>query len=136
MGMIIDTNVFIDAENGKLPLNRLHHFAHYGEAYISVITMSELLAGVHAVKSLDEKLKRSAFVESVLSGISTLMINNEVARTYAELWAYTLKSRSSLKRNSHDLQIAATAITYGYPILTSNKKDFQKIPGVVIETPF
>lgn len=134
--MIIDTNVFIDAENGRLQLNRLNHFAHYGEAYISVITMSELLAGIHAAKSVDEKLKRSAFVEGVLSGISTLAISNEVARTYAELWAYMLKSKNVLKRNSHDLQIAATAITYGYPILTSNKKDFQKIPGVIVETPF
>lgn len=136
MGMIIDTNVFIDAENGRLQLNRLNHFAHYGEAFISVVTMSELLAGVHATKSLEEKLKRSAFVEGILARISTLTINNEVARTYAELWAYMLKSKSTSKRNSHDLQIAATAITYGYSILTSNKNDFQKIPGVIIETPF
>lgn len=133
--MIIDTNIFINAEHGRFELSHLQRFSHYGEAYISVITMSELLAGVHMTKSAHEKVKRSAFVEGILSHIPVLSLNEEAARTYAELWAYMIKSKGDLKRNAHDLQIAATAIAYGYAVLTSNKADFQKIPGIIIESP-
>lgn len=135
MGIIIDTNIFIDAENERFNLQRLVDFAHYGEAYISIITMSELLVGIHLAKSIDIKIKRTAFVENILSRISSLAINEDIARTYAQLCAYCLQSGSNLKRNAHDLQIAATAIYYGYAVLTSNKEDFQKIPGLIIESP-
>mgnify|MGYP001550274190 CR=1 FL=1 len=33
------------------------------------------------------------------------------------------------------MQIAATAIAHGYPVLTSNVADFKKIPGLDVETP-
>lgn len=136
MGILIDTNVFIDAENGRFDLTHLEKFKHYGEAYISVITMSELLTGVHLARSIGDKIKRTAFVEGILSQIPTLALNDEIVRTYAELCSYFFRSKSNLKRNTHDLQIAATAISYGYAVLTSNVDDFQKIPGLQVESPF
>ncbi len=42
MGLIIDTNIFIDAENGRFNLKDLTNFSGYGQSYISVITVSEL----------------------------------------------------------------------------------------------
>ena len=45
MGLVIDTNVFIDVQTGRFALERLADFAHYGEGYIAAITVSELLAG-------------------------------------------------------------------------------------------
>lgn len=135
MGIIIDTNVFIDAENGRFDLGHLENFAHYGDAYISVITMSELLTGIHLAKSIDEKIKRSAFVEGIISHIPSLALTDEIARVYAELTSYFIKFKSNLRRNAHDLQIAATAISYGYAVLTSNVNDFKKIPGIIVESP-
>ena len=38
--------------------------------------------------------------------------------------------------SAHDLQIAATAINYGYALLTNNRHDFQMIPGLIVESPF
>jgi len=135
MGIIIDTNVFIDAKNGRFDLNHLDNFIHYGDAYISVITMSELLTGIHLTKSINDKIKRSAFVEGILSHIPSLAFTDEIARVYAELSSYFLRSKSNLRRNAHDLQIAATAISFGYTVLTSNLDDFKKIPGLNVESP-
>lgn len=98
--------------------------------------MSELLTGIHLAKSIDIKLKRTAFVENILSQIPILPFNDEVARTYAELCGFILQSKHKLKRNAHDLQIAATAINYGYALLTNNRHDFQMIPGLIVESPF
>jgi predicted nucleic acid-binding protein len=135
MGLIIDTNVFIDIENGRIDTGIFERFLHYGEAYISVVTVSELLAGVHLAKSADERIKRSAFVEGILSNIVALDFNEDVARTYAELYSYAISSKKNINKNAHDLQIAATAINNGYAVLTSNRRDFELIPGLMVESP-
>lgn len=135
MGLVIDTNVFIDAENKRFDLAKLTDFAHYGEAYIAAITVSELLTGVHLATDPAQRVQRSAFVEGLIVRMPVLDFTEEVARTYAELYAYFLRPRSQVKGNVHDLQIAATAVTHGFAVLTSNVDDFKKIPGLVVECP-
>ena len=135
MGLVIDTNVFINVENKRLDLSRLADFTHYGEAYIAAITVSELLAGVHLAKTPAQRIQRSAFVESLIVRLPVLAFTEEVARAYAELYAFFLRPRSQVQGNAHDLQIAATAITHGFAVLTSNVADFRKIPGLIVECP-
>ena len=135
MGLVIDTNVFINAENDRFDRDTLAQYADYGEAYIAAVTVSELLTGVHMAKSTAIRVKRSAFVEGVLNGVPVLDFTEEVARTYAELYAHFLKKRAKPSSTVHDLQIAATAITFGYAVLTSNVGDFIKIPGLITECP-
>lgn len=134
MGLVIDTNLFIDVENGRLALPSLTELSSYGEAYIAAVTVSELLTGVHLAENPVQRIHRSAFVESIIAQVPVLDFNEEVARVYAELYAFFLKPRQQINRNVHDLLIAATAITHGFAVLTSNIADFKKIPGLVVET--
>lgn len=133
MGIIIDTNVLIDAEQGRIDFNKMS-LKKNTEMFISVITISELLAGVHMAKTADERVMRAAFVEHIIKNIPSLTFDEMVAKTYSELYAYFLKSKKS-SPGIHDLQIASTAITYGYSVLTRNTEDFKKIPGVQILAP-
>lgn len=135
MGLVIDTNVFIDAENGRLNLSSLDSFSDYGDAYIAAITVSELLTGVHLAKTTSIRIQRSAFVEGIIAKIPVLEFNEEVARIYGELYAYFLKTRAKANTNVHDLQIAATCIAHGFAILTSNVADYKKVPGLRIVQP-
>jgi predicted nucleic acid-binding protein len=135
MGLVIDTNFFIDVENKRLNLDRLEAFSEYGEAYIAAITVSELLVGVHLADTIEKRIKRSAFVEGIISNIPSLEFNEEVARTYAEIYAFFLKPRKKSASNVHDLQIASTALTHGFPVLTSNVDDFRKVPGIKVLSP-
>ena len=135
MGLIIDTNFFIDIENKRLEPDALNKFSDYGEAYIAAITASELLVGVHVANTASSRLKRSAFVEGILSKIPILEFDENVARAYAEVYAHFLKPRNKAAANVHDLQIGATALAHGFAVLTSNKADFKKIPGVTIISP-
>ncbi len=130
MGIVIDTNFFIDVENNRSKLDRLEEFTEYGDAYIAAVTASELLVGVHLASSIEKRLRRSAFVESVIAKIPILGFEEKVARTYAEIYAYFLKPRSKSAANVHDLQIASTAIAHGFAVLTSNVSDFEKVPGI------
>lgn len=130
MGLVIDTNIFIDAENGRLDLTCLEDYADYGEAYIATVTVSELLTGVHLAKTTATRIQRSAFVEGIISRITMLNFNESVARCYGELYAHFLKPRNKADANVHDLQISAKCIAHGFAILTSNLADFKKVPGL------
>lgn len=135
MGLVIDTNVFIDVENGRLNLNSLDTFSDYGDAYIAAITVSELLTGVHLAKTTDIRIQRSAFAEGIIATIPLLEFNEEVARCYGELYTNFLKPRAKATTNVHDLQIAATCIAHGFAVLTSNVADYKKVPGLNIVQP-
>jgi predicted nucleic acid-binding protein len=134
MGIIIDTNVLIDAEQGRINLNAVPSLKKFKEAFISVITVAELLTGVHMAKTTDDRVMRSAFVEHMITRIPSLAFDEAVAKTYSELYTHFLKQRK-IGPGIHDLQIAATAISHGYAVLTSNAADFKKIPGLQVISP-
>ena len=135
MGLVIDTNVFIDAENGRLDLTSLDTFSDNGDVYIAAITVSELLTGVHLARTADIRIRRSAFAEGIISKLPVLEFNEEVARCYGELYAHFLRPRAKATTNVHDLQIAATCIAHGFAVLTSNVSDYKKVPGLNIVQP-
>lgn len=135
MGILIDTNIFIDAENDRFDLDRLNRYAKYGDVFIAAITASELLAGVHLAVSAALRIRRTAFVEAIISNMTVLSFNEDVARVYAELYSHRVKSRRAVETSVHDLQIAATAIAHDYLLLTRNTADFKKIPGLNFENP-
>lgn len=133
MGLIIDTCVFIRAEKNRNDVN-FDQWEKYGELYISSITASELLVGVHCANNEHRKLKRSAFVEEIIKNICILDFTLEVARIHSELHAHLLKNGNNI--GAHDLIIAATAIINDCALLTSHHKEFKRIPGLnVLEFP-
>ncbi|MGH8426768.1 MAG: type II toxin-antitoxin system VapC family toxin [Gammaproteobacteria bacterium] len=135
MGLVIDTNVFIAAEQQSFSLASLADYEHYGSAYIAAISVSELLAGVYLAKTPALRMRRAAFVEAVIARMPVLDFTEAVARAYAEIYARFLRPRNKPSSNVHDLQIAATALAHGFAVLTSNRDDFKKVPGLVVECP-
>jgi len=127
MGLILDTCIFIHAEKQKKVID-FEQWESYESAYISTLTASELLIGVHRANTEDRRLKRAAFVEAILSQIPVLDFTLELARIHAELYAYLAVKGQFV--GAHDLIIAATAIGHGYALLTTNQQEFQRIPGL------
>lgn len=135
MGIVVDTNVFIDVENGRYELEELGRFSDYGDTFISAVTVSELYLGVHLASDDATRIRREAFVESIINAIPILPFTGGVAKVYSRVYAIFLKPRSKLGSNVHDLQIAATALAHGYPVLTCNVDDFKKVPGLEVLVP-
>lgn len=135
MALIVDSNVFIDAENDRLDLAELN-VLQSEPVYMAAITVAELLTGVKLAKTPDEHIHRHTFVENILNNVPVLDFDTEVARTYAELYNFALKQGKRSNLNVHDLQIAATALVYGYSILTTNIEDFKNIPGIDVINPY
>jgi predicted nucleic acid-binding protein len=98
---------------------------------ISVITVSELLHGVHRADSEKRRLEREAFVERVIELFPAYPFDLNAARIYARIWSNFAKKGTAT--GAHDLLIGATCISLGYVVLTSDVRDFERIPGLKIE---
>ena len=73
-------------------------------------------------------IRRSAFAEAVLGAFDPIPITEPVARVHAEVNA-GLARRGRLI-GAHDLWIAATALTHGLGVATTNAADFRRVPGL------
>ncbi len=94
MGLMVDTNVFIKLEKGGKTI----YFSEREpteEVYISAITVSELLIGVHLEDTEQLLQRRSTFVEAVLSGVGVLDFTIGVARLHAEICAELARTGNS-----------------------------------------
>lgn len=82
MALLVDTSVLIDAERRNRSLS-----SNLGDEdrAISVVTVSELLHGVHRAKGGTARTQRAAFVEGLLAAVQALPITMAVARIHAEI---------------------------------------------------
>lgn len=128
MGVILDSSVLIAAERGELALSEL--LATWGEEPVAIAatTASELLHGCHRARDAAVRIRRLAFVDSLLEAIPVLPFGLVEARRHAELWAEC--ARRGARVGAHDLLIGATALAQGYRVATLNVAEFARMPGV------
>jgi len=128
VGTLIDTSVFIAAERGEINLDHVLLDAEDDEAAMAAITASELLVGVHLVKSAVGRIRTSQAVERWIRAIPAVPFDLEIARTHAMLAAQLRTSGAAI--GAHDLIIAATAVSLDYRIATRDLRSFPKIRGL------
>lgn len=131
MGVLIDSNVLIDAERGLVDLAAKVRGREGEEFFISVVTASELLHGVWRAKDAKIRARRSAFVEGVLEHFPVLPVELAVARTHAQLWAELDAKGAPI--GAHDLWLAASCVALGHALITRNAREFKRVPGLKVE---
>ena len=128
--MIIDTGVLIKLEKDPSWIDLAAYQPQYGSAYLSAATCSEVLVGVHLANTEERKLRRSAYVEALFKLFRPLAFDLEVARVHAQLVSALAKN---VTLGALDLIIGATAVRYGFAVLTTNPTDFRRMPGCLVE---
>jgi tRNA(fMet)-specific endonuclease VapC len=131
MGILIDSSVLIHFERSDTDLRTYVEGREEEEAFLSVISASELLHGVHRAGDKSIKAKRLAFVEGVLAALPVLVIDLATARSHSQLWA-DLAQRGKMI-GVHDSWLAAACLAHGLRIATSNCREFERVPGLDIE---
>lgn len=126
MGVLIDTDLLVDLERG-IRDDAVDGLIGEEDRAISVVTVSELLQGVHR-SSGARRAQRSAFVEHLLSGLPSIPITESVARAHSVAWAQLAGRGTPI--GAHDLWIGATAIAHGLGIVTRNAGEFSRVPGL------
>lgn len=96
------------------------------QAYVSVITVSELTVGVLAAKDTVTKASRLATLHA-LGALEPLPVTAAAAAKWAELRVRL--AEAGRKMNVNDLWIAAIAAANGLPIITQDA-DFEPIEAV------
>lgn len=131
MGVLIDTSVLIEHERGRLIVEHLLTGDSEEEMFLSVVTASELLHGVHRADNPGARARRAAWVEAILERLPLLPIDLSVARAHAQLWAQ-LRSEGRMI-GAHDLWIAASCIACGFALATANVREFERVPGLSLQ---
>jgi predicted nucleic acid-binding protein len=131
MARLIDTSVFITLERTKQSIYALEPIVSDGSFALASITASELLVGVYQAVTDEQRQRRRIFVETVLSGLSVLPFDIEVARTHARLFV----DLAGRRIGPNDLLIAATALYHGFDIVTLNLRHFERVPGLTVHPP-
>jgi tRNA(fMet)-specific endonuclease VapC len=131
MGVLIDASVLIEHERKWLDLE--HHLEQRTEEefFLSVVTASELLNGVHRATDAAVRARRSAWVEAILERFPMLPIDVQIARAHAQLWA-NLASRGQIIGPT-DLWLAASCVAHGLVMVTANEREFRRVPGLEVE---
>lgn len=130
MGVLIDASILIEYERGRLDVASAIE-GRDEEFYLSVVTASELLHGVHRASDASVRARRSAFVEGVLSSFPLLDIEMSIGRAHARLWADLAQAGRPI--GAHDLWIAASCLARGLRLATVNAGEFGRVPGLDVE---
>ena len=133
MARLIDTSVFIAMERMQKPLSELARSLDGDLVAIASITASELLVGYHRSQGTFRRKQKLEFIEIVLLEFDVIPFDLDVARVHAELGAELRTAGQTI--GPHDLIIAATAVAFGFDILTLNVRHFDRVPGLQVDLP-
>jgi tRNA(fMet)-specific endonuclease VapC len=126
VAVLIDTDMLVDLERGVINTEVEAAIGDEDRA-ISVITVSELLHGVHRARGA-KRTRRRAFVEHLVAEMRAIEITEQVARVHADVWAQ-LAAKGQLI-GAHDLWMAATAVAHGMGVVTGNVGEFRRVQGL------
>jgi tRNA(fMet)-specific endonuclease VapC len=131
VGVLIDASVLIEHERQRLDLEQHLEQRADEEFFLSVVTASELLHGVHRAVDPGVRARRSAWVEAILERFPLLPVDLLIARAHAQLWA-DLASRGQMI-GPNDLWLAASCVAHGLVMITANEREFRRVPGLEVE---
>jgi tRNA(fMet)-specific endonuclease VapC len=126
---MLDTNICIYTIKHQ-PVSVFKKFMSLepGDACISSITLSELMYGVY--KSHHPQKNQAALAEFV-SPLDIMPFDDEAAEHYGHIRAHLEKKGTPI--GALDLLIAAHARRLNSILVTNNKKEFSRVPGIKIE---
>ncbi|HUY45761.1 MAG TPA: type II toxin-antitoxin system VapC family toxin [Streptosporangiaceae bacterium] len=134
---LLDTNILILrrwVDPAELP----------DEMAISAVTLAELSAGPHQVRSNSqqndydehaERARRLDVLQRAENEFDPIPFDAEAARVYGRVTAAVIAAGRAPRRRTADLMIAATAIAQDLPLFTTNPGDFAGLTGLLSVVP-
>jgi predicted nucleic acid-binding protein len=112
--LLVDTDVLIDHLRGHSAFH-----ARRNRIFYSVVTRCELFAG----RDVDEDV-----VRRLLGAFAEIGLDRTVAEAAGRI-------RRSAAIPLPDAIIAASAVDFGMPVVTRNRRHFERVPGLRIRAP-
>ncbi len=130
MTFLIDTNICIAILKGsdRKLLETLKTFAP-SDFFLSSVVKAELLYGARKSQRVSENL---ALLTQFFSQFESLPFDDKSAEFYGTL--RTLLEKNGTPIGANDLFIASLAIAHDLTVLTRNRSEFSRVPGLRVET--
>lgn len=119
--ILLDTSVLIEFLSDGGRADDVEELIVNAKATISAISAYELLAGVRSVAHIEQR-------NELITLIHVVPVDRAIAGRAAEL--YTTLRASGVTIDNEDIMIAATALHLSLPVLTTNIRHFEAIPGL------
>lgn len=100
-----------------------------GRLSTTIVTVCELFEGAAAAS--DPSRARS-ILESLLARMDLLDLDLDSANRFGQI-RFSLR-RQGLLLEDMDLMIASIALAHGQPLVTRNRKHFERVPGLKIQS--
>ncbi len=133
MGILIDTCIWIDVEQGNLAPPDIVAVTGTEPVYLSPITIAELKFGAECAATPAIRQQRLAALARIRVK-PVLRIDETTGEIFGSLAAQLKTSGRSHRPRIQDLWLASQAIQHGFKLLTRNLHDFEDIPGLQIAT--
>jgi len=133
MGILIDTCIWIDVEQGNLAPADIVAVTGTEPVYLSPITIAELKFGAECAATPAIRQQRLAALARIRIK-PALRIDETTGEIFGSLAAQLKTSGKTHRPRIQNLWLASQAIQHGFTLLTRNLRDFEDIPGLQVGT--
>jgi tRNA(fMet)-specific endonuclease VapC len=125
---LLDTHIVIYVIKRRPPEALEIFNRHHGHMAISTVTLAEL---VHGAEKSSDVARNIRVVEDFASRLAVLPYDDKAAWQYGQIRAALEKIGQPIGVN--DLHIAAHARSNGLTLVTNNLREFERVPGLLLE---
>jgi predicted nucleic acid-binding protein len=129
VGFLIDTNLWIAVERGKIAAADLHAITKQEPLFLSPINLAEIRFGIELMTDTKQKQHAMAMLRRMRRK-PILRVTGETGEIFGELSAKLARAGRGPEFRIQDVWLASQAIQRDFTLLTANGKDFQDIPGL------
>lgn len=137
MGFLIDTNLWVAIERGKVSAADIHALTKQQPVYLSPVNLAEIRFGIELMTDTTQKQRATASLRRMRRK-PLLRITGETAEVFGVLAAKLVGQGRGVNFRIQDLWLAAQAVQRDFTVLTANARDFQDMPGlnlIVVKLP-
>ncbi len=131
MGFLIDTNLWIAVERGKLSAGDIHAITRQAPIYLSPVNVAEIRFGIDLMKDARQKQRAMAMLRRMRRK-PLLRITSETGEVFGMIAAKLAQAGRGADFRIQDLWLASQAIQRDFTVLTANARDFKDVPGLKV----
>ena len=125
---LLDTNMVIYTMKNRPQQVRKQFIRHDGRMGISTVTLGELVFGAENSQQVERNLSD---IEAMTARLEVLPFDDKAAYHFGQIRASLYKAGHPI--GPYDMMIAGHARALGLTLVTNNLKEFEHVPGLMLE---